>query len=56
MEFGIGVLLDNMWIIGMVLPIIIILTFTVILNEEYYLAEKFGEEYLKYKISVRRWL
>ncbi len=56
MEFGIGVLLNNIWIIGMVLPIIIILTFTAILNEEHYLFEKFGEEYLKYKSSVRRWL
>ena len=44
---GIGIVLDNIWIIGMILPITIII-YGVILHEERYLTQKFGEEYQKY--------
>jgi protein-S-isoprenylcysteine O-methyltransferase Ste14 len=53
---GIGFLLNNIWIIGMLIPVIIIMTRSVIFHEEEYLTEQFGEKYLQYKSSVRRWL
>ena len=41
----------------LVIPVFILIIHTVfILNEEKVLEEKFGEEYLRYKHSVRRWL
>ncbi len=53
---GLLVFFQNYW--GFVLiPILIwLITIWVIIPEEKYLQEKFGEEYLKYKTRVRRWI
>ena len=56
MELGIGVLLDNVWIFGLLIVVIIVLTYTAISSEERTLSEQFGKEYLKYASEVRRWL
>jgi protein-S-isoprenylcysteine O-methyltransferase Ste14 len=53
---GVGVLLNNLWIIGLLVPSVFLVMYGAILQEERYLTNKFGEEYLKYKSSVRRWL
>lgn len=55
MELGIGVLLDNVWILGLLVFVIIVLTYTAISSEERTLIEKFGREYSKYASEVRRW-
>ena len=45
------------WLSIVLLPIpLLIIRYHVIAREEAYLEEKFGDEYLHYKASVRRWL
>ena len=40
----------------LLLPVLLIINRSVIGREEKYLEGKFGEEYLTYKKTVRRWL
>jgi protein-S-isoprenylcysteine O-methyltransferase Ste14 len=40
----------------MLIPTLIIMSRGVIAREERYLERKFGQDYLDYKHSVRRWL
>lgn len=55
-QIGLGVLLDNLWI-SMLAPLALALVhFIAVRPEEAYLAEKFGDSYLRYKASVRRYL
>ena len=49
-------MLNNLWIIGLLVPSVFLVMYGAILQEERYLTNKFGEEYIKYKSSVRRWL
>jgi protein-S-isoprenylcysteine O-methyltransferase Ste14 len=53
---GMAVLLDSVWILGLLLPVIITVRQAAILPEEKYLVTKFGAQYLNYKSRVRRWL
>ncbi len=53
---GIGIVADSIWILGLLIPAIVVMHYGVIVREERYLENKFGEEYLRYKRSVRRWL
>lgn len=53
---GVGILADNVWVIGFTIPAVAVTHYGVILREERYLESRFGDEYLRYKASVRRWL
>jgi protein-S-isoprenylcysteine O-methyltransferase Ste14 len=53
---GIAVVTDNVWVVLMLVPTLIIMRIGVIAREERYLEGKFGEEYRRYKASVRRWI
>ncbi|HEY5623316.1 MAG TPA: isoprenylcysteine carboxylmethyltransferase family protein [Gammaproteobacteria bacterium] len=53
---GIAVVTSNFWILLMTLPAVITVHFLVILREEAFLKEKFGDRYLQYCASVRRWI
>lgn len=53
---GIAIAADNAWALVSLIPVLIILHYGVILREERYLERKFGEEYRRYRGSVRRWL
>lgn len=53
---GIGIGLDNLWILGLLVVIIPAMNWGVIGPEEKFLEEKFGQEYLRYTYQVRRWL
>ena len=53
---GIGVAADNLWTLGLLIPALAVIRYGVISREERYLERKFGEEYRRYKASVRRWL
>lgn len=53
---GIALALGSAWALALLVPVMLVIRFGVIAREERYLAEKFGEEYLRYKDSVRRWL
>jgi protein-S-isoprenylcysteine O-methyltransferase Ste14 len=53
---GLGLLLNNAWILLTAIPVVAIMHYGVILREEAYLERSFGDEYLRYKAGVRRWL
>ena len=53
---GISIGADAPWVLAMLLPALLIMNFLVIPREERYLERTFGEEYLGYKSTVRRWL
>ncbi len=53
---GIAFLFNSFWFLPPLILVLLIIHFGVILREEKYLAEKFGDEYLNYKNRVRRWL
>lgn len=55
-QAGIGVGAANGWILALLPLVLVIVQTTAIRHEEAYLAGKFGEPYLAYKRSVRRWL
>jgi|SRR5712664_412539 len=55
-QAGLGLLLNNLWIVLFVLPAMIIVHVTAVLPEEAYLGEKFGASYQAYKATVRRYL
>ena len=56
LQTSMSLLLDNVWILVTVLPAMIVIHYVVVLREEAYLAAKFGDAYLDYKSSVRRWI
>ena len=53
---GIGIAFDSAWVLVLLVPVLIVMRYGVIAREEAYLERKFGDEYLRYKRSVRRWL
>ncbi len=53
---GIGSLLNNGWILILVAPVFLVMDLWVVRKEERHLERKFGEDYLRYKAAVRRWL
>ena len=54
--FGIGIVVDSVWILGLGVVAVLITYYAVILREEAYLERKFGDEYRAYLAEVRRWL
>jgi protein-S-isoprenylcysteine O-methyltransferase Ste14 len=56
LEVGIGLWIDSLWVVLAVAPLAIVVQEGVIKREERYLEGKFGEEYLRYKSRVRRWI
>ena len=55
-QLGIAAAVDGIWIAVLVIPTIAVIQLGVIVREERYLERKFGEEYLSYKATVRRWV
>ena len=53
---GIAIAADSVWVLAGLIPTLVVMHYGVILREEQYLEDKFGEEYLRYRRSVRRWL
>jgi protein-S-isoprenylcysteine O-methyltransferase Ste14 len=53
---GIALLFNALWALLLLLPLVVVVQNGVIKREEHYLERKFGDEYLRYKVSVRRWL
>jgi protein-S-isoprenylcysteine O-methyltransferase Ste14 len=52
---GVALLLDMLWVLLLIAPVLFLIYVGVILREEIYLERKFGAEYLNYKKKVRRW-
>jgi protein-S-isoprenylcysteine O-methyltransferase Ste14 len=55
MLVGVGVAANSWWILLMVVPVLVVMHVGVIVREERYLEQKFGQLYRDYKASVRRW-
>jgi protein-S-isoprenylcysteine O-methyltransferase Ste14 len=53
---GFAIILGNVWILALTPLCAWMLKRLVILPEEIYLEQKFGDVYLRYKRRVRRWL
>ncbi len=53
---GVGIILNNGWILLLVVPVLLVMDLWVVRKEERHLETKFGENYLRYKAAVRRWL
>lgn len=55
-HLGIGLTLNNAWIVLLALPPVLVMDWLAIPREERHLEEKFGPDYVRYKAAVRRWL
>ena len=53
---GVAFLANSLWHLALLLPVWAFLRFAVIAREERYLEDRFGEDYRRYRSSVRRWL
>ena len=53
---GIAFAISSLWVLASVIPAVVATQWGVILREERYLKEKFGEGYSSYASKVRRWL
>jgi protein-S-isoprenylcysteine O-methyltransferase Ste14 len=56
LHLGVALWVDGGWLLMTLAVTLIVLTRGVIAREERYLARRFGQEYLAYRDSVRRWL
>jgi protein-S-isoprenylcysteine O-methyltransferase Ste14 len=56
LQSGISIGVGNLWILLLVPVACAVVYMTAIRHEEAYLERKFGDSYLAYKKSVRRWL
>jgi protein-S-isoprenylcysteine O-methyltransferase Ste14 len=53
---GIALAADAPWALVMLVPATLLMHHGVILREERYLEGLFGDEYLRYKRTTRRWV
>jgi len=56
LQIAMGVGLANWWLIILVPVVLTIIYAIAVRHEEVYLERKFGDQYARYKASVRRWL
>ncbi len=53
---GLTSLVNSLWMLLLVMPLMVVMQRGVVKREEQYLEGKFGDEYLRYKMRVRRWI
>lgn len=53
---GLGVVALSLWTLLLAVPLVLLLTYGVIIREEAYLERKFGGDYRAYRARVRRWI
>lgn len=53
---GLAVAIDSPWVLAFLAPALVVMRYGVIGREERYLERKFGDEYRRYKATVRRWI
>ena len=56
LQLGLGTWANSVWVVGLLVPTLVLMSYGVIAREERYMAQKFGEEYLRYTAAVRRWI
>ena len=54
--FGVKLIFNSVWFAPFLVLVLLVMHYGVILREERYLENKFGDEYLNYKKKVRRWI
>ena len=55
-DIGVALLLNNLWIILALAVLMVYVDIGIVRREEHYLEQEFGDDYLEYKQSVRRWI
>jgi len=55
-QLGIALWSGSGWILALLVPVLAVVRYGVIAREERYLERKFGDEYVRYRQRVRRWL
>jgi protein-S-isoprenylcysteine O-methyltransferase Ste14 len=53
---GLAIAFNNLWLLGMLVPFVLVIRYGVVAREEAYLERKFGDVYRHYRARVRRWL
>jgi protein-S-isoprenylcysteine O-methyltransferase Ste14 len=53
---GLAIAFDNLWLLMMLVPFVLVIRYGVVAREEAYLVRKFGDVYRGYRSRVRRWL
>ena len=56
LQLGVALSTNSLWVVATLVPTLLVMSHGVIDREERYLAGKFGEPYLRYRATVRRWL
>ncbi len=56
LQLGIGLWANNAWVMAMLVPTLVLMSYGVIAREERYMEQKFGDEYRRYQAAVRRWI
>ena len=55
-DLGVALLLNNLWILLALVPLMLYVDRGIVRREERSLEQQFGQEYMDYKASVRRWI
>lgn len=53
---GVAFLLNSPWVLAMVVPAFLVIDALIVRREELHLQQTFGNDYARYKNSVRRWI
>ena len=56
LQLGIALLTGSLWMLATLLPSAVLVSRIVVCREERYLESRFGEQYVSYRHSVRKWL
>jgi protein-S-isoprenylcysteine O-methyltransferase Ste14 len=56
LQLGIAIWINSVWLLVTLVGAVALIHYVVIGREEQYLERRFGDQYLDYKASVRRWL
>ena len=56
LQLGIGLWANNAWVVALLVPTLVLMSYGVIAREERYMEQKFGDEYRRYQAAVRRWI
>lgn len=56
MYLGITCIVNSVWLLILLIPLLAVMQWGVILREERYLGQQFGQAYWDYQKSVRRWI
>ena len=56
LQLGAGLWANNVWVVALLVPILVLMSYGVIAREERYMEQKFGDEYRRYRAAVRRWV